>query len=443
MNCIFSFVAVVAVALGTSGALAFQSAHTVARPLVQCQMSTMTNDPLLLRQRDVAPLGDWCRGYGTQTAPGVEIVSSDGENYGLQTREAIPKGGPVLFVPAQLVLSSSAIQQEFAGRLDASEQLLVQRGASDRLPLFRLLVKILVEYEKGTQSPYFAWLNALPRIFYNGVSMTDACFECLPPYVSYLAAQERTNYGYFYEALNGGNVPLSPETTSNDEIVRWAYNVALTRHQVVVPEVEKKITPFADLLNHGTFANTKITYDADGNCHVTATRDINAQAELTISLGDASNPSPLFAKYGFLDNDCPGVFCKALSHQNEMQELGYDFTDLLFGTDTGEIGTRVWNLFLYKLLKDNQDPNADVLRSAVWNKNAGTITQLNQQYFQYTQQALVQHVDSTIGLIDQLTAKANTYDVRTHPRVPVIVAHNNLVRDTLVKVQAQLYGMMR
>jgi len=388
---------------------------------------------------------DWCLGYGAQTAPGVEVTQADFSNpgnWGVKTTQAIPKGGPVMFIPAQLVLSSGGIQQEFGGSLGQAEQILAQHGASDRLPLFRLMVKILVEYEKGEQSPYFPWLNAMPRIFYNGVSMTDACFQCLPPYVSYLATMERDNYAFFYGALIRGNVPLSAETTGNDTIVRWAYNVALTRHQVVIPAVEKKIAPLADMINHGTYPNVDIAYDGDGNCVVTAIRDIPAESQLAISLGDASNPSPLFATYGFLDDDCPGVFCKALDHLQEAQELGYESTELLFGTESGEIGSRVWNLFLYKLLKDNNDPNAQVLLDAVRKKDSSTAKALSEQYFQYTHQALTQHVDSTINLIDELTARANSYDVSTHPRVPVIVAHNNLVRETFVKVQAQLYQMM-
>ena len=460
--------AVVALALAATAVhvSAFQSSSLARPPSVQpspltlCGVSTMSpgassSNGLLLRdERDVQPMVDWCLGYGAQTAPGVQVapgiagkaghsIRDNRENYGVKTAQAIPKGGPVLFIPAQLVLSSSNIQQEFGGSLDQSENLLAQYGASDRLPLFRIMVKILAEYEKLDQSPYFPWLNALPRTFYNGVSMTDACFACLPPYVAYLASMERDNYGYFFQALNAGNVPLRPDTISNDDIVRWAYNVALTRHQVVVPAVEKTIAPLADMINHGTYPNVEISYDGEGNCIVTAIRDIPAESQLTISLGDASNPTPLFATYGFLDDDCPGVFCKALDHQEEMQELKYDFTELLFGTEAGEIGTRVWNLFLYKLLKDNNDPNAQALLTAVRNKDSSTTKQLNQQYFQYTHQALLQHVDGIIALVDELTARASSYDVRTHPRVPVIVAHNNLVRDTFAKVQAQLYQMVQ
>jgi hypothetical protein len=164
------------------------------------------------------------------------------------------------------------------------------------------------------QSPYFPWLNALPRLFYNGVAMTDACFECLPPYVSWLSQKERNNYAKFLNALRKGYSTLSQQTLDNDNLIRWAYNIALTRHQVVVPAKEKKITPLADMLNHGTNPNCEITYDPQGNCMVTTTTDVAAGSPLTISLGDPSNPSPLFATYGFLDTDCPTVFCKACEY---------------------------------------------------------------------------------------------------------------------------------
>ena len=130
----------------------------------------------------------------------------------------------------------------------ASENALANLGETNRLPLFRLMVKILVEYENGDQSPYYPWLNALPRLFFNGVAMTDACFDCLPPYVSWLSQKERNNYAKFLNALRKGYSPLSQQTIDNDQLIKWAYNVALTRHQVVVAGKEKKITPLADMV---------------------------------------------------------------------------------------------------------------------------------------------------------------------------------------------------
>lgn len=91
-------------------------------------------------------------------------------------------------MPSDVVLSSNNVVNEFGGSLQQAESVLVQmdQGTQARLPLFRLMVKILAEYDAGQDSPFYPWLNSLPKQFYNGVSMTDACFACLPPYAGWL-----------------------------------------------------------------------------------------------------------------------------------------------------------------------------------------------------------------------------------------------------------------
>ena len=78
----------------------------------------------------------------------------------------------------------------------------------------------------------------------------DACFECLPPYAAWLATNERNNYSRFINALRKGYVPLSQQTLQNDNLIKWAYNVALTRHvEVWQPQRHKKLTPMADMVS--------------------------------------------------------------------------------------------------------------------------------------------------------------------------------------------------
>jgi hypothetical protein len=113
--------------------------------------------------------------YGMQKAPGVELYSDDGSDYQLITQQPVGAGQTVLYVPSDIVLSSDKAYQEFGGEIQQAEQLLVQidQGTAARLPLFRLMVKILAEYDQGENSAFFPWLNSLPRVYYNGVSMTS------------------------------------------------------------------------------------------------------------------------------------------------------------------------------------------------------------------------------------------------------------------------------
>lgn len=276
------------------------------------------------------------------------------------------------------------------------------------------------------------------------LTTTDACFACLPPYAAYLAVNERNTYSRFVNALRKGYVPLSEETVNSDVVVKWAYNVALTRfHEVWSPQREKKLAPVADMFNHGIHANVEVTYDDDGNAVATALTDIPAGSPLTISLGDPTNPTPLFAKYGFLYDDCPTIFCKAMHLQPEIETLGYNFRDLLFETTTGNIAPKVWDIFLYKLLEQGDETGE--LQSQFYvackTNDENSKNEFLGHYFPYVLESMKDHVNSILYDIDVLTNKAQSYDLNTHPRVPMIVAHNNLVRETFLKVQQQLYNM--
>ena len=166
--------------------------------------------------RDVYSMEAWAAQNGMQKDPGVELYTDDGSDYQLMTQSDISAGQTAVFVPANIVLNSMSVQQEFGPSLQEAEAALLQfdskQGAAQyRLPLFRLMVKILVEYEKGQESLFFPWLNSLPRQFYNGVSMTKACFNCLPPYAGWLTETERINYSHFAMAVRQRYVPLQQE----------------------------------------------------------------------------------------------------------------------------------------------------------------------------------------------------------------------------------------
>mmetsp|Transcript_2603 Transcript_2603/g.5766 ORF Transcript_2603/g.5766 Transcript_2603/m.5766 type:complete len:465 (+) Transcript_2603:101-1495(+) len=395
-------------------------------------------------QRDVYSMEEWAAQCGMQKAPGVEIASEDGVDYSLQATQPISTGQSVVYVPADIVLNSASIQQEFGGSLAQAEAAVVQidQGTEYRLPLFRLMAKILVEYEKGQESAFYPWLNSLPKQFFNGVSMTKACTSCLPPYAGWLTSTERINYAHFAQALRQGWVPLSQETISNKEVVKWAYNVAFTRfHEVWQPERAKLIGPMADMLNHAADPNCAIEVDYSGNINVVALREIPAGSALTISYGDPTNPTPLFAQYGFLPQDCATIFCKAMHLEPQIRGLGYDFAELLFQTETGEIAPKVWDVFLYSILQQNDSGAAQQFYAACQSDDEGTKEQYNAQYFEYTLAALKEHVYTILNDCEELTMRAQSYDLNQHPRVPVIVAHNELVFNTFTMTAALLEQM--
>jgi len=126
--------------------------------------------------RDIETFDEWATACGVQRSNGFQLTSEDGLDISVMTTEDLPANSPVLFVPKEMILSSIAAVTEF-GRQEAAEKIITSLNAASELRHFYLMLKILVEYEKGEESPWFPWLNSLPRYFSNGASMTP--FWCV------------------------------------------------------------------------------------------------------------------------------------------------------------------------------------------------------------------------------------------------------------------------
>jgi len=394
----------------------------------------------------------WAYQCGIQTSDGLDLAGSEtdttrstGIDYSIITNTDLPAGSLLIFVPSEVVLSSIKVGQEFGTILSDGEQQLANAGLLHQVPLFRLFIQILMEYEKGKSSPYYPWLESLPRRFNNGSSMSYACFDTLPPYAAWLSSNERTTYKNFHKVLLtiGGDV-ISKKTKANKTIVLWAYNIATTRSTEV--NGEYLIAPLVDYLNHGSDPEAQISFDENGNCMVYAIKDVPTGYPIRLSYGDPRDPSPLFARYGFLDKAAPASFCKLIDLQKEMDELGLSFVDLLFYKDSGEASPGVYDLLLFHILSKDNDPSLQArFKEACLAGNTETKNLFHEQYFSLTLSALKKHVNDTLMELEKLKEVAEFWEDAPrrsrHPRLPLILAHNDFVRQTFERVRANLDQM--
>lgn len=93
------------------------------------------------------------------------------EDYFAATSSGASSGSRMLYVPWEMILSAYQIAEEYNGYVDASLQTLSEMNMPHLHKHFHLFLKILVEYEKGSESPYMPWLNAMPRKWNTAVSM--------------------------------------------------------------------------------------------------------------------------------------------------------------------------------------------------------------------------------------------------------------------------------
>jgi hypothetical protein len=129
--------------------------------------------------RDIGTMDEWSTNCGVQRSNGFQIIESETNtgdiDYSIITTESIPAESPVLYVSNEMIFSSEQIRSELIddyGLIDA-EQFLEKLGVpSSYFPQYYLFLKVLIEYQNGNESPWYPWLNSLPRKFSNGSSMT-------------------------------------------------------------------------------------------------------------------------------------------------------------------------------------------------------------------------------------------------------------------------------
>lgn len=126
--------------------------------------------------RDIGSMDEWATMCQVQRVEGFQLSPNDesGLDWSVYTNQDIAANSPVLFVPSNMILSSTRLRHELGDPvLNESIEYLSRLGMGDQVPQFILFVKLLLEYQQGDQSPYFPWLNSLPRLYYNAVSMTS------------------------------------------------------------------------------------------------------------------------------------------------------------------------------------------------------------------------------------------------------------------------------
>jgi len=438
--------------------IALQAASFTAnthRPILTHLQSTASNygyeTPINIEEnapRDIASMEQWAYNYGIQRCDGFELVSSQVE-YGqpdvyAATLVDLPAGSAVLYVPEELILSSDkAIAELRSNAMQPAEKILKSINADSELRQYYLMIKILVELQKGEQSPWFPWLNSLPRYFTNAASMTPFCCLCLPSLMRKLAVRERGNMS----RLSVSSIKLIPflndDFKYDVELCNWVYQVVYTR-SFETEDGDLRIVPMGDMFNHGSdYTEIVTSFDEAGNYYAYTSYDVPAGSPLRISYGDPTNPSFLFARYGFIEDSTPATFCKLIpAHINgDMEQLGYSENRMLFYIN-GEASQEVWDILLYQHLSGNAISDRRLLMKAHNEGDYETKQMLHEKYYGATSQLLLNHIEEFLAQLDKLSQKAfdRARDINDHPRLPLILKHNEFVRQSFLAVRQMYFG---
>jgi hypothetical protein len=310
-----------------------------------------------------------------------------------------------------------------------------------------------MEYEAQENSAYLPWLDSLPRLYFSAASMTDFCYEVLPPLVFNLSRAEQLKFENFVQVLKHVDL-ISDSVKSNQEVLKWAFNSVFTRTYCRKDgqyEGDVALVPYADMFNHAAEPEVEVYFDDDGNCMAYTLVDVPANSPLRISYGDPTNPSFLFARYGFMDESSPAGFCKIMDIPTSPEniEMGLDPKKMLFYHETGDISQEVLDVVLYaKVLSDKKytQDAGNVKRQfyeAHMTGDEETKAQIHEMYRYEVMNEILNHCDTFLELLERLEQKGYSKSFDEHPRLPVILQHNELVKQTFLKVKSNLEPLMQ
>jgi len=390
-------------------------------------------------QRDISSFEEWASYNGIQRADGFQLVGEElfagYLDVSAITTQDVPAGSTVLYIPNEVILSSSKAMEEF-GRLAEAEEMLISNGYESEIRQYYLMIKILVELDKGRDSPWFEFLNSLPRFYSNGASMTPFCYTCIPPLLAKLCDEERVRL--FNISVKQGLPFLSDEIKGDPELWKWAYQVVYTRG-FETDNGDFSICPMADYFNHGTDHEIWLTYDDAGNCYAQSTMDVPANSPLRMCYGDPTNPSFLLSRYGFLDESSPATFCKIIPPyiSDEMKNLGYAENRMLF-YNTGDVSEEVWDILLYMALGENDPEIQQQFYQAHMTGDYATKQYIHEQYYPLTAKKLANHINTFLAELAALEKKVDyggKVAADDHPRLPLILRHNEFVKNIFLTVR--------
>jgi len=409
----------------------------------------------------------------------------------------------LLFIPREIILNSLKIEESFRhsvpGWKDAMDYI-HSRNCGDQVAQYHLWVQILMEWERGTKSEWYPWIQSLPRTFSNALYMDKVELDFLPPYAWSLAKLQLLHLEIFPKALKMMKMDtLSNDILQNHELHKWALSVVFTRCWGVNdddddddnddeknptddgrnPTDDRKtchIAPIGDMLNHAEKATTFLEYDTDGNCAffmkqemvkkaamtttTMATTEQPQQQPLSLSYGRTTNPSRFLVLYGFVDTTQRHIFVQILVTQPTIQHknMGYNVDRMTLNTEDGTLTDEVWDVTLYSILE--QIPKfQEQFYTARQSNDTVTTDILRCQYRLETSVVLKRHMDAKLKELedllvrmDQLMMMASSGSVtettnpierhtlleEQHPRFFLIRQHNIFLYQAFAKAQSHL-----
>lgn len=275
----------------------------------------------------VLKVASWASSNGIKTD--TTYIHEDEEcGRSLRASKFIGRGEKILFCPPQQMINNQFIIEH------TKMKKYLMQYPQEIDPMQLMMAFLLIEYQKGPNSEFEAFIDSLPRKFSLPVLWSESLVAMLPPELNEKKSDMRSYLQQCIERVQKLLNEFDITDVSCDDI-KWAFCCVNTRCFYVAEHMNPLLDcskvknnmvliPYLDMCNHSATTLTDYDVNVDG-CDIIATNDIEKDSEIYLCYGAHSNYM-LLMEYGFMvpdnPNDCV-IFaeCDLLSSLSDYSEV--------------------------------------------------------------------------------------------------------------------------
>lgn len=406
-----------------------------------------------LYRRDLESMLVWAAQSGVKFAPGLQLVEGVDHlnDWGLAMTQPQERGTAILTVPAKLLLSSN--DQE----LRSIKQWMRQQPAMKyptNLPECLLMVRILQELYNDSGSLWYPWLRSLPTSFSTGLYLDDLeryfVQRMAPEFLEEQQNQWETCRATILSLIQNAPADVVSTQFQNwlsqrddlEDLLRWTFTIVFTRRWKTPNHQDATIVPLGDMINHDSQkSNLQPFYHKDDSeeLQLCLTESGTGGAELFLSYGMSDYPARFLVHFGFCDLSAPYVQAHIDLGKNVEKTLEeyppVDTTQLVVSTTDGAISEEVWNVFLYKVLRQSDPMQLQRLQAAFDVGDAEfreLLEELMSKWEWEAGLALRSHIQDVLETM-YAPISVSESDLCHHFNLATLVNYNLFLRETFVR----------
>ncbi|XP_067674441.1 SET domain-containing protein 4-like isoform X2 [Haliotis asinina] len=255
-------------------------------------------------RQEYVQLRKWIKSLDSTCSIDLEPCEFKETGRGLRANKPIHKGEIIVSIPESALITTNTVFRSDIGAI-------LKKCVPPLSPQRVLSIFLVWEWEKGTTSSWYPYIQTLPSTFSTPLYFTRQELERLPPSVYVRSISEQTRVQDIFASIRDFlQKHVSDFKAFTYERFRWAWCVVNTRSvyvkiqespylSLMERETNVALAPYLDLLNHSAEAKVEARVNEEsGRYEIVTADEYQKYDQVFIHYNPYSNDE-LFIEYGF------------------------------------------------------------------------------------------------------------------------------------------------